>query len=312
MANSRKAGCGPSVAWRCGALLRHDADLLRQRRAPHRPRLHDGHRRRPGPVAPAARRGRLLPHRDRRARPEGGPGGRGARPHPAGAGRPDQRALPGGVGAARDHLRRLHPHHRAPPPPGGAGPAPGGLRQRPHRQGHVRGPLLRGLRGVLHRGRAGRRATARSTTARSSSSARRTGSSACRRSSSRCSTGTRRTPTSCSPRASATRRSASSSRACGTSRSAGRRSGWGVPVPWDPEHVFYVWYDALINYATAVGYGSDPERFDAVVARGAPPDRQGHPPLPLRVLAGAAAGRRGSTRRSASASTASCWSAARR
>jgi methionyl-tRNA synthetase len=37
---------------------------------------------------------------------------------------------------------------------------------------------------------------------------------------------------------------------------------WGVPVPWDPAHVFYVWYDALINYATAVGYGSDRERFD--------------------------------------------------
>ena len=37
---------------------------------------------------------------------------------------------------------------------------------------------------------------------------------------------------------------------------------WGVPVPWDPDHVFYVWYDALINYATAIGYGSDPERFD--------------------------------------------------
>jgi methionyl-tRNA synthetase len=38
---------------------------------------------------------------------------------------------------------------------------------------------------------------------------------------------------------------------------------WGVPVPWDPDHVFYVWYDALINYATAVGYGEDPERFAA-------------------------------------------------
>ncbi|HMC43686.1 MAG TPA: class I tRNA ligase family protein, partial [Acidimicrobiales bacterium] len=36
---------------------------------------------------------------------------------------------------------------------------------------------------------------------------------------------------------------------------------WGVPVPWDDRHVFYVWYDALINYATAIGYGSDPERF---------------------------------------------------
>ncbi len=37
---------------------------------------------------------------------------------------------------------------------------------------------------------------------------------------------------------------------------------WGVPVPWDEDHVFYVWYDALINYATAIGFGSDPERFD--------------------------------------------------
>lgn len=37
---------------------------------------------------------------------------------------------------------------------------------------------------------------------------------------------------------------------------------WGIPVPWDDEHVFYVWYDALINYATAVGYGADRERFD--------------------------------------------------
>ena len=36
---------------------------------------------------------------------------------------------------------------------------------------------------------------------------------------------------------------------------------WGVTVPWDPDHVFYVWYDALINYATAIGYGEDPEHF---------------------------------------------------
>ncbi|HZU71427.1 MAG TPA: methionine--tRNA ligase [Acidimicrobiales bacterium] len=37
---------------------------------------------------------------------------------------------------------------------------------------------------------------------------------------------------------------------------------WGVRVPWDEDHVFYVWYDALINYATAVGYGLDQERFE--------------------------------------------------
>ena len=35
---------------------------------------------------------------------------------------------------------------------------------------------------------------------------------------------------------------------------------WGVPVPWDERHVFYVWYDALINYLTAIGYGEDEDR----------------------------------------------------
>jgi methionyl-tRNA synthetase len=29
---------------------------------------------------------------------------------------------------------------------------------------------------------------------------------------------------------------------------------WGVAVPWDPDHVFYVWFDALLNYYTALGY----------------------------------------------------------
>ena len=32
---------------------------------------------------------------------------------------------------------------------------------------------------------------------------------------------------------------------------------WGVPVPWDPEHVFYVWFDALLNYYTALSFAHD-------------------------------------------------------
>ena len=36
---------------------------------------------------------------------------------------------------------------------------------------------------------------------------------------------------------------------------------WGIPLPWDPGSVVYVWFDALINYAAAVGLGSDPDRF---------------------------------------------------
>jgi len=38
---------------------------------------------------------------------------------------------------------------------------------------------------------------------------------------------------------------------------------WGVPVPDDPEHTMYVWFDALINYITAIGFGND-ERERAV------------------------------------------------
>ena len=34
---------------------------------------------------------------------------------------------------------------------------------------------------------------------------------------------------------------------------------WGIPLPFDPNSVVYVWFDALINYASAVGLGHDPE-----------------------------------------------------
>ena len=36
---------------------------------------------------------------------------------------------------------------------------------------------------------------------------------------------------------------------------------WGVKVPGDPKHVIYVWVDALSNYITALGYGSDNEEL---------------------------------------------------
>lgn len=36
---------------------------------------------------------------------------------------------------------------------------------------------------------------------------------------------------------------------------------WGIPVPWDPTQVIYVWLDALLNYVTAAGWAEDPERF---------------------------------------------------
>ena len=61
------------------------------------------------------------------------------------------------------------------------------------------------------------------------------------------------------PRATTTRRCRSSTRACRTYRSTRARLKWGVTVPWDPGHVFYVWFDALLNYYTALGYARDGE-----------------------------------------------------
>ncbi len=37
---------------------------------------------------------------------------------------------------------------------------------------------------------------------------------------------------------------------------------WGVPVPFDSKHVVYVWFDALVNYVSAIGYGWDEEMFN--------------------------------------------------
>jgi methionyl-tRNA synthetase len=47
---------------------------------------------------------------------------------------------------------------------------------------------------------------------------------------------------------------------------------WGVPVPWDPEHVFYVWFDALLNYYSALSYAHGPAAGggDAPEGDGAP------------------------------------------
>ncbi len=41
---------------------------------------------------------------------------------------------------------------------------------------------------------------------------------------------------------------------------------WGVPLPWDTSHTMYVWFDALINYISAIGYG-DPKRTEEFARR---------------------------------------------
>jgi methionyl-tRNA synthetase len=36
---------------------------------------------------------------------------------------------------------------------------------------------------------------------------------------------------------------------------------WGIDIPWDNSHITYVWFDALLNYITAIGYGEDDAKF---------------------------------------------------
>lgn len=45
------------------------------------------------------------------------------------------------------------------------------------------------------------------------------------------------------------------------SRSIARSAGWGVPVPGDDAQIMYVWFDALSNYITALGYAEDDELY---------------------------------------------------
>ena len=61
---------------------------------------------------------------------------------------------------------------------------------------------------------------------------------------------------------------------------------WGIPMPQDPSSVVYVWFDALINYISAVGLGTDEALLAQVVARRPARHWQGHHPVPHRDLAG--------------------------
>ena len=47
------------------------------------------------------------------------------------------------------------------------------------------------------------------------------------------------------------------------SRSVERARGWGIPVPGDASQIVYVWFDALVNYISSLGYATDGARFSA-------------------------------------------------
>ena len=69
------------------------------------------------------------------------------------------------------------------------------------------------------------------------------------------------------PRRATTRRARSSSGGLKDISLSRASIEWGVPVPWDPEQVIYVWIDALINYRSALTYARPGEDLtDALLA----------------------------------------------
>ena len=277
-------------------LLHHHPDLLRQRGAAPRARLLDDRGRHHGPPHAPARRGRVLPHGHGRARRAGRAGRRARGRDAEGAGRPQRRALPGAAAADQRQQRLLHPHLRSAPPRAGPGGHAADPRQRPHVQGPVRGLVLPALRGLQDRDRD--RAGPDVPDPQDPARPRARGELVLQ---ARELPGAAREAVRGQPRlgsARGTRYNEARSFITGglqdvsLSRSKTKLT-WGVQVPWDEQHVFYVWFDALLNYYTALSFARDgedltdtfwPATFHFLA--------QGHPQVPRRDLAGDAARRR--------------------
>ena len=258
----------------------------------------------------------VVPHRHRRARPQdasGPPRRTGVTPQELG--RPDQRAVPrrlerAATSANDDFIRTTEPrHHRAVqrvPPDGSTTTATSSSAPTrastawPARPTTPRTSSIDGncpIHGTARRARSPRRTT----------------SSASRATSDRLlehyDGPSRGRPARDPPQRGAGLHQAGPAR---TSRSAGRRSRGASRIPWDPNHVAYVWFDALINYCTAVGLrrptasgssatGPSTTTSSARTSSASTPST-GRPCSwpPARP------------RRSACSPTAGCWSAARR
>ena len=162
-------------------------------------------------------------------------------------------------------LRSLHPHHRARPPQGQPGDLAGDGGQGRPLSRPLRRLVLGPRRGLLWRGGAGRRRQRREAVAaghaRSNGRSRRAGSSASPPIRTGCSRITQANPDFIRPES---RRNEVLRFVEGglTDLSISRTSfDWGVKVPGSPNHVMYVWLDALTNYLTGVGYPDDTEAY---------------------------------------------------
>ena len=171
------------------------------------------------------------------------------------------KALMPRINATNDFfIRTSDPRHKR-ARPGGHAAHP---RQRARLQGHVRGLVLPALRGLQDRERGRARTTpARSTRSRSTASARRTGSSGSPTFQEPLEQLYAEQPGFVRPRVRYNEALAFITGGLNDVSLSRSKLTWGVEVPWDPDHVFYVWFDALLNYYTALSFARDGEDLTA-------------------------------------------------
>ena len=288
-------------------------DRLRQQPAAPRHGVREDHGRRHRPLQAALRGRDALPDGQRRALAERLRSARELRRRSAGVLRPHGAGVPRRVAAPVDLVRRLHPHDRAAP----------------------QGRRAAAGAGVPRRAATSTRASTKAGTASPArrSSRRRTSSTASARSTSRKPEWIREknyffrlskyqqpllehyaAHPGVHPAGDAPQRdpAAGRERASRTSRSAAPGSPGASRCRSTESSVVYVWFDALINYASAVGYGTDDEQFAQWWPADLHVDRQGHHAVPLRRLAGDADERRPRRCRARCSATAGCTSRASR
>ncbi len=256
-ARTARAPGGPRVS---RLVLRHHADLLRQRRAAHRPHLHDGRSPTRWCAGTACRPRGVLGLRHRRARREDGRGAAKKRETPRRARRPHRRRSSSAPGPSSASLRAAS---CAPPSPDHVrnvqATASARARRGLDRAARVRGRLLRRLRALPHRARSrGRqvprpraraRAAPRDELLLPDEPRRSAGCAEHIRATTRSSSG----PSRYRNEVLGMLRDESGLGDLSISRPK-TRLDWGIELPFDREHVCYVWFDALITYLTGAGF----------------------------------------------------------
>ena len=273
------------------ALLPDHTDLLRELDPAHRARVHDhrrGHRR---PASPPARRRHLVPDGCGRARGQGGARRRRSRGSRRGS-TPTRSSPPGRRCRGGSTPPTTSSSARAMTATSSSSRSSSRASRRTagrHLPGRLQRPVLRRLRSVQDRGGARRRQVPRP------------------RHRARVARGAQLVlpPLRLPGRAPAHLRREPGVRAAGLPLQRGaqlhrgraarlldqpRDADLGGADPLGPDQVAYVWADALVNYLSALHYA--PRRGPRALLAGATLPGQGHPPLPLRLLAGAAPRRR--------------------